>query len=258
MAKNSGAAPLPRRVPGDERGPGIRQTRPSAPPVLSEQDLQRMRAALDAAGNEASPSEDTATAERPASLPRRVRDAGNGPKPPAHLVRQKLPASLLALQLRGGSNGAISGRPGPRAGRGDRRGRRQPDTAARPGPALAVPAGSKLLPAQRPRAEQQPDRQDRDEEMASPEKAPAHQENGQAWPGKAQPRRAEALARPPKPAPPPRQKTSRPPRLAHRSRSITGGLVLMLVVFSAGSLAYTLTRHAGSPRPACWHSESQG
>ena len=122
----------------------------------------------------------------------------------------------------------------------------QPGTAARPGPALAVPAGSKLLPAQRPQAEQQPDRQDRDEEMASPEKAPAHQENGQASPGKAQPRRAKALARPPKPAPPPRQKTSRPPRLAHRSRGITGGLVLMLVVFSAGSRLHA-DPHAGSP-----------
>ncbi len=247
MAENSGGAALPRRVPGDKRGPGIRHTGQSVPPVLSEQDLQRIRAALDAAGNEASPPEDTATADRPASLPRRVQDAGNGPKPPARVVRQELPTSLLRS-----SSGEAPTEPFPPVPAPGREGVTeepgvQLDTAARPGPALAVQAGSKLVPAQRPQAEPQPDRQDRDEEMASPEKAPAHQENGQASPGKAQRRRAEALARPPKPAPPPRQKTSRPPRLAHRSRGITGGLVLMLVVFSAGSLAYSLTRHAGSP-----------
>src|SRR5690348_7977299 len=95
VAEDSGAQPLPRRVPGGKRGPGIGQTGPLMRPALSEGDLQRIRAALDAAGDEASPQADAVTAERPASLPRRVRGADNGPEPPAHIARPELPTSLL-------------------------------------------------------------------------------------------------------------------------------------------------------------------
>jgi hypothetical protein len=110
-------------------------------------------------------------------------------------------------------------------------------------PVTAAPADAALVPVQRPPAEQQPERHDRDEEPASPEKAPVHQENGQASPWKAQPRPAKALARPATPAPPPRPKQSRPPRLTRRGRGLTGALVLLLAVVAAGSVAYAMTRH---------------
>jgi hypothetical protein len=200
VAEDSGASPLPRRAPGNKRGPGIGQSGPLARPVLSEQDFERIRAALDSAGDEASPQEHAATAERPASLPRRVQGSGDGPEPTRHMAGLELPASLLH-------------------------------------------SGSEEAQEERPPAEQQPERQDRDEEPASPEKAPVRQENGQASPWKAQPRPAKALARPATPAPPPRPKQSRPPRLTRRGRGLTGALVLLLAVVAAGSVAYAMTRH---------------
>src|SRR2546423_9817361 len=48
VAQDNGVPPLPRRAPGAERRPG---SGPLARPVLSSSDLDRIRAALDMAGN---------------------------------------------------------------------------------------------------------------------------------------------------------------------------------------------------------------
>src|SRR6266480_1925010 len=48
VAQDNGVPPLPRRAPGAERRPG---SGPLARPVLSLSDLDRVRAALDMAGN---------------------------------------------------------------------------------------------------------------------------------------------------------------------------------------------------------------
>jgi hypothetical protein len=57
VAEDSGSLPLPRRVPGINRGPG---TGPPARPDLSESDLRRIRAAIDSAHTQA-PAPATAT-----------------------------------------------------------------------------------------------------------------------------------------------------------------------------------------------------
>ena len=195
----------------------------------------------------------------------------------------------------GGKQGASAGgrgrpacTPGIRAGWGNRRdqraaGHRRPAcavAAAQPEAASAVPADAKLVPTQRPPAEQWPDH--RDGETTSPQgkqaasPAPAHQENGQASPqqvpaergngqaspeqvaprqgngraslGKARPGPARAPARPPKPAPPKAPAAppvpSRPRGRSRPGRAVTGGAIVMLFLLSAGS-AFLLTRHAG-------------
>lgn len=235
MAEDSGASPLPRRVPGNKRGPGIEQSGPLVRPMLSEQDLERIRAALDSAGDEPSPQEHAATAELPASLPRRVRGAGDRPEPPTHMAWPASSASLLNSGSEEVQEELSPAVPVSRPGEVAEDAEAELDTSASPESVTAAPADAALVPVQRPPAEQQPDRQDRDEEAASPQKAPAHQQNGQARPRKAQPR-------PPKPAPPPRPEQSRPPRLTRR-RGLTRALVVLLVVVSAGSVAYAVTRH---------------
>ena len=106
-------------------------------------------------------------------------------------------------------------------------------TAAGPEAAGAVPADAKLVPAQRP---------------------PAEQQNGQASPGEVWPRPASAPARSPKPAPPEAPVTSagpsRPRERGRTSRVVIGGAIVMLFLLSAGS-AFLLTRQAGRPaRPS--------
>ncbi len=157
--------------------------------------------------------------------------------------------------------------------------------AAEPEAAGAVPADSKLVPAQRPPAEQRPDHQDEETEspqgmqpaspaptrpgngqasleqmpvrqrngQASPEQVAPQQGNGQARPGKARPRPARAPDRPPNLAPPkalaPPGGPSRPRRRGRLRRAVTGGAIVVLFLLSAGS-AFLLTRHAGtSARP---------
>ena len=105
MAEDSHVPPLPRRTPDDERrvpegtpGWGSGLTHPLA---LPESLQQRIRAALDYADDEAPPPEHhapqaaEAIAGQPASLPRRVPGANNGPEPPAHIARPAMLPSLV-------------------------------------------------------------------------------------------------------------------------------------------------------------------
>jgi hypothetical protein len=127
-----------------------------------------------------------------------------------------------------------------------------------PGPATAAPADHKLIPAQYP-AEQRPDQQTREnEKAASPEKVPAPRVSAQARAEKMQARWAKARTGLPKEAVP--KATARPPatepsrgpgrrpktQLEARGRrhGVTTGVILAVVLLSAGSLAFLLTRHA--------------
>jgi hypothetical protein len=271
VAEDKGGPPLPRRVPGTKRGPG---TGPLTRPVLSDSDLQRIRAALDSAQAEPSapPAELSAPpAELSAPLPQRVPDVGNGSEPPAH--RPELPAAFLPTRSKKARKESPPAVPAPRPGGVAEETGRQPDAAAQPGPAAAPSAGPPLVPAQRAPAEKREERQDQPaEEKASPEREPASREkapavpkNEQAGLGKAQLHRTRALARHPKPAAPetppplkPAPPKSRPPtappsppvsagpRKRGRGRAIiTGSAIATLVLLSAGS-ALLLTRHAGT------------
>ena len=177
MAEDSHVPPLPRRTPDDERhvpggtpGWGSGLTHPLA---LPESLQQRIRAALDYADDEAPPPEHhapqaaEAIAGQPASLPRRVPGANNGPEPPAHIARPAMLPSLAhpapaeaPLALPAATLGAIAAAAGtpssdiaapPKAAAPAK-------AAVWPAPAVAAPAGPPLVPAQRSPAEQQPDR----------------------------------------------------------------------------------------------------
>jgi hypothetical protein len=230
VAEDNGGHPLPRRVPGTKRRP---ETGPLARPVLSESDLQRIRAALDSAQAQAA----APPAERAAPLPRRARRASNGSAPPAHTARPELPAALLPTSAKEAPTEPPPAVPGPRPVEATEETERQPDVTAGPGPAAATPAGPQLVLAQRGPAQEQEERQDhpdeqkagpdqktasrepetasqeqetgrREEEAASKEEMPTVQKNGQASLEKAQLHGTRALTRRPKPAPPP------PPRPA--------------------------------------------
>jgi hypothetical protein len=128
-----------------------------------------------------------------------------------------------------------------------------------PGPPAAASADHTLIPAQDP-AEQRPDQQTREnEKAASPEKVPAPRVSAQARAEKAQARRAKARTGPPKEAVP--KATARPPTTepsrgpgrrpetqlearGRRRHGVTMGVILAVVLLSAGSLAFLLTRHA--------------
>ena len=125
MAEDHGGSPLPRRVPGAKRGPG---TGPLARPVLSETDLQRIRAALDSAHAQVS----ALPAERPAPLPRRVPGAGNGGKAPVPIGRLELPAALLLTQLKEAPTEAPAAVPVPRPGETTEETERQVAAQSRP------------------------------------------------------------------------------------------------------------------------------
>ena len=248
MAQDNGVPPLPRRVPGQRRPGGG----PLARPALSESDLDRIRAALDKAENEPAQADMAVLSAPPASGPATVADEIGAP---ADTAAQ--PAAATAAQ----------------------------PAAAEPEAAGAVPADSKLVPAQRPPAEQRPDHQDEETEspqgmqpaspaptrpgngqasleqmpvrqrngQASPEQVAPQQGNGQARPGRARPRPARAPDRPPNLAPPktlaPPGGPSRPRRRGRLRRAVTGGAIVVLFLLSAGS-AFLLTRHAApSARP---------
>ena len=109
MAEDTGGPHLPRRVPGTKRGPG---TGPLARPVLSDSDLQRIRAALDSAQAQAP----APPAERPALLPRRVRNASKANQPSAHAARPELPAALLPTRPKKAPTEPAPAVPPPRPG----------------------------------------------------------------------------------------------------------------------------------------------
>jgi len=242
VAQDNGVPPLPRRVPGQRRPGGG----PLARPALSESDLDRIRAALDKVENESAQADATVLSAPLASEPTTAADEIGAP---ADTAAQAVAATAA-----------------------------QPAVAEPEAPG-AVPADAKLVPVQRPPAEQRPDRQD--EETASPQDmhaaspAPTHPENGQASPeqlpvrqhngqaspeqvvpqqakgqarpGKARPRPARAPDRPPKSAPPRAPVApggpSRPRGRGRPGRVVTGGAIVMLFLLSAGS-AFLLTRHA--------------
>ena len=193
MAEDSHVPPLPRRTPDDERrvpegtpGWGSGLTHPLA---LPESLRQRIRAALDYTDDEAPPPEHDAPppehdapqaaeaiAGQPASLPRRVPGANNGPEPPAHIARPAMlpslvhpapaeaPPAMPAATL--GAIAAAAGTPSsdiaaqPKAAAPAKAAVWPAPAVAAPAvaaPAIAAPAGPPLVPAQRSPAEQQPD-----------------------------------------------------------------------------------------------------
>lgn len=252
MAEDSRVPPLPRRVPGRNRGPGAGPLLP--PVVLSEPDLQRIRAALDGAADpdgaedKAASRQIAATAERPASLSPPVRDSGRRPEPPAGPARPRLP-SPRADDVSTEAFGAISV---AAAGAVAEEVTAPPGTTAQPGGAAGLAADAKVAPAQPPRPAQQPDQKKRQDKAASPDKTSAHRENGQAGPDKAPPRRTKATVRPPKPAPPrapaPPPKPARLRGQGRRPHRIGSAVILLAIVIAAGSVAFVLTRHPGPAR----------
>jgi hypothetical protein len=285
VAEDKGGPLLPRRVPGTKRRPG---TGPLTRPVLSESDLQRIRAALDSAQASSPP------AKRPAALPRRVPKARNGSEPPT--TRPELPTALLPTPPKETPTEPPPAVPAPRPGEATEEIPRQPDVTAEP-VAAAMPADPQLVPAQRAPVEEREERQDqpeeekasREEKTASKKRVPVVQENGPAGLGKAQLHETRALTRhpqsaplaapssPPKPAPPKSAPQSAPapppvptPPLRKRGRGrtiIIGSAIATLVLRSAGS-ALLLTRHPGtanastpiavSDRAAAWVATQVG
>jgi hypothetical protein len=249
MAEDSRVAPLPRRVPGDRRRPG---TGPAAPPALSDADIERIRNALNAAGEQASPPDPAAPppgpaapAERLSPLPRRVPSA-SGHEPPARPV---LPPSSPDFLSAKAPPQPPQGIPAVMAGGVTEEIEVRPNGATRPEAAAVAPADPKFVPAQRSPAEERPGGQDRREVgTTSPEKVPVGRVNTQASRSEAQAHWKKALARPPKPALPkalvPPSAPSRPQELASPRRWMALGVILAVVLFSAGSLAFVLTRHA--------------
>ena len=266
MAEDNGGSPLPRRVPGTKRGPG---TGPLARPVLSDSDLQRIRAALDSA---------QAQAPRP-------RPSGRHPCPGEYAMRARERAARThstagiagcpaAHPAEEGSHRATSGRPRAQAGRGDggdraaagghrpARARRRHASWPAAGPRSAGPSGGAGRAARSPgRRQGQPGAGDgqpgggtgRPEERAGrPGEGAAPWDEGTAPPPEAG--TPETPPPPPQPAPPksapPTAPASPPPPARPRKRGrgraiITGSAIATLVLLSAGS-ALLLTRHAGT------------
>src|SRR5262245_27544155 len=167
------AAPPPERdaAPPPERDAAPPPERDAAPPP--ERDAaappERDAAAPPERDAAAPPEHDAAAPEaevlagRPASLPRRVPGANNGPEPPAYVAQAAMRPSLVhprpteiaaavpAVTL--GAIAAAAGTPSDVAG--------GPPVAARPAPGAVVPAGPPVVPAQWSPPEQRPDGHDR-------------------------------------------------------------------------------------------------
>jgi hypothetical protein len=142
----------------------------------------------------------------------------------------------------------------------------QPHIDVQPEPATAAPADQTLISGRSP-AEQPTGQQIQvDDKTASPEKVPAPRDNAQTIAGKVPGRSAQARTRPPKETAPKataRPPTTEPPRgpgrlpkaarlevRGRRRHHMTTGVVLAVVLLSAGSLAFLLTRHAvAAPAP---------
>jgi hypothetical protein len=264
VAEDNRVPPLPRRVPGRNRGPGAGPVLP--PVVLSEPDLQRIRAALggaadsDGAEDKASPPQNSAedktssrqnvaTSERLASLSRPVQEPGRGSESPAGTARPR----LLSPRADEASTDRFPVISTSRVGGVAEEVTAPPDTAARPEVATDGSADAKVAPAQPPSpAVQHPDQQSRQDKAASPDKTSVHRENGQASLEKAPPRRTKAAVRSSKPAPPrapaPPPKPSPPRGRRRRPDRIGTAVILLAIVLAAGSVAFVLTRHASPAR----------
>ena len=249
--------PLPQRVRGGRRGTG---TGSEAPLVLPESVTQRIRAALDGTGEQASPQspqdhrasaerpgqDHTAPAKRPGSLPQRVPGTGHGPELPMSIRRPVLPPSWPRPPSAEALTEPLPAIPPSKASGVTAEDGIRPDIVAQPETATA-PAGPNLIPALRAPAQRRLGRQDRrDERTASAKKAPAGQKapalrnKVQASPGKAPARQAAAPAGLPKPA--------RPQARARRRRGISAGVILV-----SGP---PLRRIAGLPAdPPCRHAD---
>jgi len=222
--------------------------------VLSDADMKRIRDALNAAGEQASPPDPAAPPPDPVApagrlspLPRRVPSA-SGHEPPVR------PALLLSspdfLSAKAPAQ-PLQGIPAVMASGVTEEIEVQPNGATRPEAAAVAPADPRFVPAQRPPAEERPSEQDRQEAgTTSPEKVPVGRVNTQASGSEAQAHRKKTLARPPKLALPkalvPSSEPSRPQELASPRRWKAIGVILAVVLFSAGSLAFVLTRHAAT------------
>jgi hypothetical protein len=227
MAEDGPTPPLPRRVPaGGRLAPGGGQwpeARPVRPTVLSEDVLRRIRDALGAGRDEASPEQHPAPSGRPASLSRRVPDASHGPAPPAP------PEARIA--------------PDPRAPA-----RQQPDRQDGTG-------GETGRPEQGPARQHQR----RDNGQAPRGEGPARRSRRSARRAKAPARAPEPSPpkRPPRPGKPapqtaplfaeqPERATPRPSALIGPRRSgwgrRTNWVILVLALAAAGSLALLLAR----------------
>ena len=163
LADDSPAPPLPQRVPGSNRhAPGYSRglgAKPVGPAALPEHVVRHIRSALDSMRDEASVQDRTASAERPAALPRRVPGASNGPRPPAITARPGLPSTPRSRPGEASTDQfpAISPSP-PSAGR--------EEITVQLEPATAVPADPQPTPAPLPRTEELPHRQRRPDEAA--------------------------------------------------------------------------------------------
>jgi hypothetical protein len=264
MAEDSGASPLPRRTPGERRGP--RSGRPATPLVLPEDLVQRIVAALEGTDTQESPQnppaspprpaeEHQAPSQRPSSRPRRLSIRMPPSAPPVARAPSlpRLPSAEAASATEPLQAIPTAGARGTTEEVGA-----QLHIDVPPEPATAAPADHTLIPAQYP-AEQRPDQQTREnEKAASPEKVPAPRVSAQARAEKTQARWAKARTGLPKEAVP--KATARPPttepsrgpgrrpktQLEARGRrhGVTTGVILAVVLLSAGSLAFLLTRHA--------------
>jgi hypothetical protein len=212
VAEDHGGPALPRRVPGTNRGPG---TGPLARPVLSESDLQRIRAALDSAHAQVSAPPAGWFAPRPGRVP----GVGSGSEQPVVTGRLELPAASLSARPEEAPTEALPVLPAPRPGDAPEETEWQPEVTAQPGP-TAAPAGPSVVPAQ--------------PATAPPESPPPP------------PKPAPPESTPPTaPAPPP---APAGPRRRRRGRAIiTGSAIVTLILLTAGS-ALLLTRHAGTAK----------
>jgi hypothetical protein len=254
-------------APAQEQAAGAQQAAASAPPAtLPRRDTKKsdkpepsaQPASLPrrARGKDGKPE----PPKQPAPLPRRVPGAGDGREPPAVIAKPTLPPSLPRFPLDEASTDQFPAITASMLGGVKEETAERPDAAAQPGPATAMPADPDVvvIPPPPP-GEQRPDRQD--EEPGRPERTPAGPGGTQAGPGEAParkakpPRRAKAPAGPPKPAPRPAAATAPEPsgplrRTRRRRRVIVDGLILMVVLLSAGSVAFLLTRHASTAATA--------
>jgi hypothetical protein len=146
MAEDAPVSRLPQRAPGRRHLPGGRQRPgPVGPPALSDDDLQRIRDALDAVRNEASSQQPAARAEKPAaraeqpvSLPGRAPGPNGDPEPSA-AVAEPEPPSWPRSGADEASTDELAAVAASRSDSGPEEITAQQDAGARPESAIATP-----------------------------------------------------------------------------------------------------------------------